>query len=66
MYGRMASRERCYPLCSYQKKRILEQLCNSSPVALQVVVALIVTAVIHLQTLVTHSSPESLYLADNV
>jgi hypothetical protein len=29
-------------------------------------VALIVTAVIHLISLVTHSSPESLYLTENV
>ena len=42
------------------KKRILEQLVNSSPLALQVVVTLLVTAVIHFKALVTHSSPESL------
>ena len=42
------------------KKRILEQLVNSSPLALQVIVTLLVTAVIHFKALVTHSSPESL------
>ena len=48
------------------KKRILEQLVNSSPLALQVIVTLLVTAVIHFKALVTHSSPESLYLAENM
>ena len=48
------------------KKRIFTLLCNSSPSTLQVVVALIVTTVIHLNALVTYSSPESLYLAENV
>ena len=48
------------------KKRILEQLVNSSPSALQVVVTLWVTAVIHFKALVTHSSPISLYVAENV
>ena len=48
------------------KKRILEQLVNSSPLALQVIVTLFVTAVIHFKTLVTHSSPKSLYLVENV
>ena len=48
------------------KKRILEQLVNSSPLALQVIVTLWVTAVIHFKTLVTHSSPKSLYLVEYV
>ena len=48
------------------KKRILEQLCNSSPSTLQVVVALSITAVIHFKALVTRSSPKSLYLTDNM
>ena len=48
------------------KKRILEQLVNSSPLALQVIVTLFVTAVIHLKALVTHSSPKSLYLVEYV
>ena len=46
--------------------RIFTPLCNSSPETPQVIVALTVTAVIHLISLVTHSSPESLYLAENV
>lgn len=41
----------------FQKNRILIILCNSSPVELQVIVTLIVTAVIHFNLLVTHSSP---------
>ena len=41
----------------FQKNRILIPLCNSSPSTLQVVVTLFVTAVIHFNTLVTHSSP---------
>ena len=61
---------RCPPPFSNEfrnvKKRILEQLCNSSPSTLQVIVALWVTAVIHSKTLVTHSSPKSLYLVENV
>jgi len=48
------------------EKRILEQLYDSSPSTLQVIVALIVTAVIHFEALVTHSSPKSLYLIENV
>ena len=48
------------------QKRILTPLCNLSPVTSQVIVALIVTAVIHFKALVTHSSPESLYLIENV
>ena len=48
------------------KKRILEQLVNSSPLALQVIVTLLVTAVIHFKALVTHSSPKSLYLVEYV
>ena len=48
------------------KKRILEQLVNSSPVALQVIVTLLVTAVIHFKALVTHLSPKSLYLVEYV
>ena len=48
------------------KKRIFIQLVNSSPLALQVIVTLTITAVIHFKTLVTHSSPKSLYLAENV
>ena len=48
------------------KKRILEQLVNSSPVALQVIVTLLVTAVIHFKALVTHSSPKTLYLVEYV
>ena len=48
------------------KKRILEQLVNSSPLALQVIVTLLVTAVIHFETLVTHLSPKSLYLVEYV
>ena len=48
------------------KKRILEQLVNSSPSALQVIVTLLVTAVIHFKILVTHSSPKSLYLVEYV
>ena len=48
------------------KKRILEQLVNSSPVALQVIVTLLVTAVIHFVSLVTHSSPKTLYLVEYV
>ena len=47
-------------------KRILEQLVNSSPLALQVIVTLLVTAVIHFKALVTHSSPKSLYLVEYV
>ena len=38
----------------------------SSPSTLQVIVTLTITAVIHFKTLVTHSSPKSLYLAENV
>ena len=45
------------------KKRILEELVNSSPLTLQIVVTLLVTAVIHFKALVTHLSPKSLYLA---
>ena len=48
------------------KKRILEQLVNSSPVTLQVIETLLVTAVIHFKALVTHSSPKSLYLVEYV
>ena len=48
------------------KKRILEQLCNSSPSALQVIVTLLVKAVIHFKALVTHLSPKSLYLVEYV
>ena len=48
------------------KKRILEQLVNSSPLTLQIVVTLWVTAVIHFKTLVTHSSPKTLYLVEYV
>ena len=40
-----------------QKNRIFTLLVNSSPVALQVTVALDITAVIHFASLVTHSSP---------
>ena len=48
------------------KKRILEKLVNSSPLTLQVIVTLLVTAVIHFKALVTHSSPKSLYLLEYV
>ena len=48
------------------KKRILEELVNSSPSALQVIVTLFVTAVIHFTSLVTHSSPKTLYLVEYV
>ena len=48
------------------KKRILEQFVNSSPSTLQVIVTLLVTAVIHFKTLVTHSSPKYLYLVEYV
>ncbi len=48
------------------KKRILEQLVNSSPSTLQVIVTLTITAVIHFKALVTHSSPKSLYLVEYV
>ena len=48
------------------KKRILEQLVNSSPVTLQVIETLLVTAVIHFKALVTHLSPKSLYLVEYV
>ena len=48
------------------KKRILEQLVNSSPSTLQVIVTLLVTAVILFKALVTHSSPKSLYLLEYV
>ena len=47
-------------------KRILEQLVNSSPLALQVIVTLTITEVIHFKALVTHSSPKSLYLVEYV
>ena len=48
------------------KKRILEELVNSSPVTQQVIETLLVTAVIHFKALVTHSSPKSLYLLEYV
>ena len=48
------------------KKRIFTLLVNSSPSALQVVVTLWVTEVIHFEALVTHSSPKSLYLVEYV
>ena len=48
------------------KKRIFIQLVNSSPSTLQVIVTLLVTAVIHFETLVTHLSPKSLYLVEYV
>ena len=48
------------------KKRIFILLCNSSPVTLQVIETLLVTAVIHFKALVTHSSPKSLYLVEYV
>ena len=48
------------------KKRILEQLVNSSPSTLQVIETLLVTEVIHFKALVTHSSPKSLYLVEYV
>jgi hypothetical protein len=48
------------------KKRILEQLVNSSPSTLQVIVTLTITAVIHFKALVTHSSPKTLYLVEYV
>ena len=48
------------------KKRIFTLLVNSSPVALQVIVTLLVTAVIHFKALVTYSSPKSLYLLEYV
>ena len=48
------------------EKRILEQLYDSSPSTQQVIVALIVTAVIHFEALVTHSPSKSLYLIENV
>ena len=48
------------------KKRIFTLLVNSSPSTLQVIVTLWVTAVIHFKTLVTHSSPKSLYLVEYV
>ena len=48
------------------KKRIFILLCNSSPVTQQVIVTLLVTAVIHFKTLVTHSSPKTLYLVEYV
>ena len=48
------------------KKRILEQLVNSSPSTLQVIVTLTITEVIHFKALVTYSSPKSLYLVEYV
>ena len=48
------------------KKSIFTLLVNSSPLALQVIVTLLVTAVIHFKALVTHSSPKSLYLVEYV
>ena len=42
-----------------KKNRISALLCNSSPVTLQVIVTLDITAVIHFVPLVTHSSPSS-------
>ena len=52
--------------CFTLKKRIFTLLVNSSPLALQVIVTLLVTAVIHFKALVTHSSPKSLYLLEYV
>ena len=52
--------------CFYSEKRIFTLLVNSSPITLQMVVLLLVTAVIHFKTLVTHSSPKSLYLVEYV
>ena len=48
------------------KKRILEQLVNSSPVTQQVIETLLVTEMIHFKALVTYSSPKSLYLVVDV
>ena len=48
------------------KKRIFTLLVNSSPLTLQIVVTLWVTAVIHFKALVTHSSPKTLYLVEYV
>ena len=52
--------------CFTLKKRIFTQLVNSSPITLQVIVTLLVTAVIHFKALVTHSSPKTLYLVEYV
>ena len=52
--------------CFTLKKRIFTLLVNSSPSALQIVVTLWVTAVIHFKALVTHLSPKSLYLVEYV
>ena len=48
----------------FLKNRILILLVNSSPLTLQVIVALVVTAVIYFKTLVTHLSSKSLYLTE--
>ena len=57
--GKYTTQENCNVEIAFpiSKNRIFKLLCNSSPIALQVVVTLIVTAVIHFNTLVTHSSP---------
>ena len=57
--GKYRTQENCNVEIAFpiSKNRIFKLLCNSSPIALQVIVTLIVTAVIHFNTLVTHSSP---------
>jgi hypothetical protein len=57
--GKYTTQENCNVEIAFpiSKNRILTPLCNSSPVELQVVVPLIVTAVIYFNSLVTHSSP---------